>query len=58
MDIRMKIQPDDLSFYGADKIKLDELIASDKLWAEPLNKETDLLAGQVVWAVRKRWREP
>jgi glycerol-3-phosphate dehydrogenase len=41
-----------LSFYGADKIKLDELIASNKLWAEPLNKETDLLAGQVVWAVR------
>lgn len=41
-----------LSFYGADKNKLEALIDSNQLYAEPLNKETGILAGQVVWAVR------
>lgn len=40
------------SYYGADKILLDELIASNKIWSETLSKETNILAGQVVWAVR------
>jgi glycerol-3-phosphate dehydrogenase len=40
------------SYYGADKIKLDALISSNKLWAEPIDKETNIVAGQVVWAVR------
>jgi glycerol-3-phosphate dehydrogenase len=40
------------SYYGADKIKLDALISSNKLWAEPLDKETNIVAGQVVWAIR------
>ena len=43
---------DALSFYGADKIKLIELIAANKSFAKPLNEETNILAGQVVWAVR------
>ncbi|MEO5907740.1 MAG: glycerol-3-phosphate dehydrogenase C-terminal domain-containing protein, partial [Ginsengibacter sp.] len=43
---------DALSYYGADKILLDELIASNKIWSESLSKETNILAGQVVWAVR------
>jgi glycerol-3-phosphate dehydrogenase len=41
-----------LSFYGADEIKLAELISANRSLAEPLNKETNILAGQVVWAVR------
>jgi glycerol-3-phosphate dehydrogenase len=41
-----------LAFYGADKIKLDELIATSKSLAEPLNKETNIVAAQVLWAVR------
>ena len=40
------------SYYGADKIKLDALISSNILWAEPLDKETNIVAGQVVWAIR------
>ena len=41
-----------LSYYGADKIKLGELIAANGSFAKVLDKETDILAGQVVWAVR------
>lgn len=41
-----------LSFYGADEINLNDLVMTNKSLAEPLNRETDILAGQVVWAVR------
>jgi glycerol-3-phosphate dehydrogenase len=41
-----------LSYYGADQMKLVELIGSDKSFAEPLNGQTNILVAQVVWAVR------
>jgi glycerol-3-phosphate dehydrogenase len=41
-----------LSYYGADQMKLVELIGSDKSFAEPLNSQTNILVAQVVWAVR------
>ena len=41
-----------LSLYGADKIKLSQLIEADKSLAEPLDKETNIVAAQIVWAVR------
>jgi glycerol-3-phosphate dehydrogenase len=43
---------DHLSFYGADQMKLMELIGSNKAWAETLHEDTKILVGQVVWAVR------
>jgi glycerol-3-phosphate dehydrogenase len=47
-----KVSNNPLSFYGSDKIRIDELMASDKSLAEPLNNETNIIAGQVIWAVR------
>jgi glycerol-3-phosphate dehydrogenase len=47
-----KISNGPLSFYGSDKIRIDELMASDKSLAEPLNNETNIIAAQVIWAVR------
>ena len=45
--------PDSLSFYGADKKELAQLMAINKSWAEPLAQDTDILIGQVIWAVKK-----
>jgi glycerol-3-phosphate dehydrogenase len=47
-----KVSNNPLSFYGSDKIRIDELMASDKWLAEPLNNETTIIAAQVIWAVR------
>jgi len=41
-----------LSFYGADKMKLMELMAEDESFAKPLHNETNIIAAQVIWAVR------
>jgi glycerol-3-phosphate dehydrogenase len=41
-----------LSFYGADEINISSMVMTNKSLAETLHKETDILAGQVVWAVR------
>ncbi|MGN6534051.1 MAG: glycerol-3-phosphate dehydrogenase/oxidase, partial [Ginsengibacter sp.] len=41
-----------LAFYGGDRMKINEMIASDPTLAKPLMHETDIIAAQVIWAVR------
>ncbi len=41
-----------LAFYGADRYKIEELIASEPTLARTLSDETDIIAAQVIWAVR------
>ena len=41
-----------LAYYGADRNKIDELIASEPTLARTLSDESDIIAAQVVWAVR------
>jgi glycerol-3-phosphate dehydrogenase len=41
-----------LAYYGADRNKINELIASEPTLARTLSDESDIIAAQVVWAVR------
>lgn len=43
---------DALAYYGADRNKIDELIAAEPALAATLSDETDIISAQVVWAVR------
>ncbi len=40
------------AFYGADRMKISELIALDPTLAKTLMAETEIVAAQVIWAVR------
>ncbi|MEP6628682.1 MAG: glycerol-3-phosphate dehydrogenase/oxidase, partial [Ginsengibacter sp.] len=42
-----------LSIYGSDEKELKELMADNREWSETLSDETNITAGQVIWAVRK-----
>ena len=45
--------PGPLSLYGSDQKAIEELMAANELWAEPLGSGTDVFGAQVIWAVRK-----
>jgi glycerol-3-phosphate dehydrogenase len=41
-----------LSFYGSDKTGIQKLMQENELLAEPLSREANITAAQVIWAVR------
>jgi glycerol-3-phosphate dehydrogenase len=43
---------ENLSFYGADKKEIKDLMAANSQWCEPLSPESGINEAQVVWAVR------
>ena len=42
-----------LSIYGTDGQKLKEIMTENNEWSDTLSSETDIMIGQVIWAVRK-----
>jgi glycerol-3-phosphate dehydrogenase len=42
-----------LSIYGSDEKELKEFVADNREWSDTLSDETNIMAGQVIWAVRK-----
>ncbi|HXS56908.1 MAG TPA: FAD-dependent oxidoreductase, partial [Hanamia sp.] len=42
-----------LSIYGSDGQDLKELMAEKSEWSDTLSSETNIMTGQVIWAVRK-----
>lgn len=46
---------DPLSVYGSDRSALEELMARNPAWQEPLHAAMPYLCGEVIWGVRFEW---
>ncbi len=42
-----------LAHYGADALHLNNLLAENEAWKEPLHPDTTVCAGEVAWSVRE-----
>ncbi len=42
-----------LSIYGSDAIPLGEFLAKDPAYGKPIHPSSDVLAGEILWAVKK-----